>query len=91
MSDGGAPVVRLETWSGPWDADDSDANLKADIAAHSLLDPLQTLGALSREAVAQMEANRGCGPARSAPSGNGRGLFGPESGGGGRQVVSVEL
>jgi len=49
MSDGGAPVVRLETWSGPWEADDSDANLKADIAAHSLLDPLQTLGALSRD------------------------------------------
>jgi Family of unknown function (DUF6027) len=47
MSD--APVVELTAWTGPWSADDSDANLKADVAAHSRLDPLQTLGRLSRE------------------------------------------
>jgi Family of unknown function (DUF6027) len=49
MSDGDAPVVELTAWTGPWSEDDSDANLKADVAAHSQLDPLQTLGRLSRE------------------------------------------
>ena len=46
MSDSDAPIVELEAWTGSWDAD--DANLKADVAAHSLLDPLNTLNALSR-------------------------------------------
>jgi len=49
MSDSDAPVVELEAWTGHWDGVDSDANLKADVAAHSLLDPLETLSALSRD------------------------------------------
>lgn len=49
MSDSDAPVVELEAWTGPWNDDDADANLKADVAAHSRLDPLQTLRRLSRE------------------------------------------
>jgi Family of unknown function (DUF6027) len=44
-----APVVELTAWTGPWDEDDPDANLKADVAAHSHLDPLRTLGRLSQE------------------------------------------
>jgi hypothetical protein len=49
MSDSDAPMVELTAWTGPWDDDDADANLKADVAAHSRLDPLQTLTRLSRE------------------------------------------
>jgi hypothetical protein len=40
------PTVRLERWTGPWADDDPDANFKADIAAFSLLDPLETLRGL---------------------------------------------
>lgn len=40
------PVVRLVRWDGPWPDDDPDANFKADIAAFSLLDPLETLRGL---------------------------------------------
>jgi uncharacterized protein DUF6027 len=43
-----SPTVELEPWSGPWEPDDPDANLKADVAAHSLLDPLETVKGLSR-------------------------------------------
>lgn len=42
------PTIVLEPWSGPWPADDPDANFKADIAAHAPLDPLSTLNNLSR-------------------------------------------
>ena len=48
MSEDDAPSVELQAWTGPWNADDPDANFKADVAAHSLLDPLHTLGGLSR-------------------------------------------
>ena len=48
MSESGAPIVELNAWTGPWHADDPDANFKADVAAHSLLDPLKTLNGLSR-------------------------------------------
>jgi len=37
----------LEPWFGPWDADDPDANFKADVALYSRLDPLTTVTALS--------------------------------------------
>ncbi len=48
MDDGDDPlVVRLERWTGPWPADDPDANFKADIALHSAVDPLATIRALS--------------------------------------------
>jgi hypothetical protein len=49
MSDSDAPVVQLAAWTGPWNDGDADENLKADVAAHSHLDPLKTLGRLSRE------------------------------------------
>lgn len=35
--------MRLERWSGRWDADDRDANFKADVALYSRLDPLSTV------------------------------------------------
>lgn len=41
------PTLRLERWTGPWDADDPDAHFKADVALYSLVDPLETLGGLS--------------------------------------------
>ncbi len=41
------PVVRLERWSGPWPADDPDANFKADVALYAKLDPLETIRNLS--------------------------------------------
>lgn len=47
VEDGEEPLVRLERWSGPWPDDDPDANLKADIAAYSLSDPLATLRRLA--------------------------------------------
>ena len=37
----------LTSWDGPWEADDKDANFKADIAAYSHLDPLSTIENLS--------------------------------------------
>ena len=40
------PTIRLERWSGPWPDDDPDANFKADVAAFSMLDPLETLRGL---------------------------------------------
>ena len=49
MSESDAPIVELKAWTGPWNADDSDANLKADVAAHCLLNPLQTLSGMSRD------------------------------------------
>ena len=48
MADADVPVVRLETYVGPWSDDDPDANFKADVAAYSLLDPLTTLATMSR-------------------------------------------
>lgn len=40
-------TVTIAGWSGPWPADDPDANFKADIAAYSHLDPLSTITNLS--------------------------------------------
>jgi hypothetical protein len=41
-------VVGLERWTGDWDADDPFAELKADVAAYTHLDPLETLRGLSQ-------------------------------------------
>jgi hypothetical protein len=41
------PVVHLEAWTGPWPDDDRDANLKADVALYSKVDPLRTVRGLS--------------------------------------------
>ena len=42
-----ATPVRLEQRTGPWAADDPDANFKSDIALYAQADPLQTVSALS--------------------------------------------
>lgn len=42
-----APVVHLAPWTGPWPEGDKDANLKADIALYSRVDPLRTIRGLS--------------------------------------------
>lgn len=44
MNKSDAPVVELERWAGPWSADDSDANLKADVAAHARAERLECPG-----------------------------------------------
>jgi hypothetical protein len=40
-------TVILETWTGPWEADDPDANFKAEVALYAKVDPLVTLRGLS--------------------------------------------
>ena len=41
------PVVHLTRWNGPWPNDDKDANLKADVALYSKVDPLRTIRGLA--------------------------------------------
>jgi hypothetical protein len=41
-------TITLSGWSGPWAADDPDANFKADVALYALVDPLTTIQNLSR-------------------------------------------
>lgn len=48
VENGRDPTIRLESWTGPWPADDPDANFKTDVALYSALDPLATLEGLSR-------------------------------------------
>jgi hypothetical protein len=40
-------TLELVAWDGPWDADDPDANFKADIALYSHVDPMTTIGNLA--------------------------------------------
>jgi Family of unknown function (DUF6027) len=40
-------TVELSGWDGQWDADDPDANFKADIALYSHVDPMATIGRLA--------------------------------------------
>ena len=47
MSDDDELVVRLDPWTGPWPDDDKDANLKADVALYSKVDPMRTVRGLS--------------------------------------------
>lgn len=42
-----AGLVRLERWSGPWEQEDPNANFKADVALHALIDPMQTIEGLA--------------------------------------------
>lgn len=42
-----AHLISLEPWTGPWADDDKDANLKADVALYSRVDPLRTVRGLS--------------------------------------------
>jgi Family of unknown function (DUF6027) len=39
--------VELVGWDGPWEADDPDANFKADVALYSHVDPMATIGRLA--------------------------------------------
>lgn len=39
--------MKLLAWTGPWESDDKDANLKADVALYAKVDPLTTLRGLS--------------------------------------------
>lgn len=41
------PWVQLVRWAGPWTDDDRDANLKADVALYSMIDPLTTVAGLA--------------------------------------------
>jgi hypothetical protein len=38
-----ARTVELTGWSGPWEADDPDANFKRDVALYAHVDPLPTI------------------------------------------------
>ena len=40
-------MIETEPWKGPWDANDKDANLKADVALYSKVDPMKTIRGLS--------------------------------------------
>jgi len=40
-------TITLSGWTGPWAADDPDANFKADVAVYALVDPLTTIRNLS--------------------------------------------
>jgi hypothetical protein len=40
-------AVELGGWDGPWDAEDPDANFKADVALCSHVDPMATIGRLA--------------------------------------------
>jgi hypothetical protein len=80
VSESDQSVVRLESWSGQWSNDDPDANLKADIAAHCLLDPLETLVGLSRSTGVPVGALARYVLARWATAGSGGLLeIGPET------------
>ncbi len=48
MTDDDVPCLHLEPWTGPWAADDPDANFKTDVALYSRADPLDTLEGMSR-------------------------------------------
>ncbi|HEX4776630.1 MAG TPA: DUF6027 family protein [Acidimicrobiia bacterium] len=41
------PTITLERWTGPWPADDPDANFKSDVALYANVDPLQTIRGLA--------------------------------------------
>ena len=45
---GDAQTVVLESWDGPWDPDDPDANYKAEIALYAHSDPLGTIENMGR-------------------------------------------
>jgi hypothetical protein len=42
-----ARSVDLVGWEGPWEADDPDANFKADVALYSHVDPMTTIARLA--------------------------------------------
>jgi hypothetical protein len=48
VTPGAEPTVVLEQWRGTWTDDDPQANLKDDVVALCVLDPLETLEGLSQ-------------------------------------------
>jgi hypothetical protein len=40
-------TIELNAWTGPWSDDDPNANLKADVAIYTHLDPMTTVDSLS--------------------------------------------
>ncbi len=44
----GSRWILLETYTGPWDRDDRDANFREEVARYSRLDPVTTLEGMSR-------------------------------------------
>jgi hypothetical protein len=40
-------ILEVGGWTGPWPADDKDANFKADVALYAHVDPLHTVRGLS--------------------------------------------
>lgn len=71
MTDEDEPVIRLVRWPGPWEDDDPHANLKADVALYSRLDPLKTLKGLSENVGLPVGALARYVLARYATSGSG--------------------
>jgi hypothetical protein len=71
MTDEDEPVIRLVRWPGPWEDDDPQANLKADVALYSRLDPLKTLKGLSGNVGVPVGALARYVLARYATSGSG--------------------
>ena len=67
MSDSDAPIVELEAWTGPWSADDLDANFKADVAAHS---PLRPTANAQRAVARHRDSSRCASPLRTFALGN---------------------
>lgn len=74
-----AQTVVLEPWTGPWAADDPDANFKAEIALYATSDPLSTLrdlgdaigvpvGALARYVLARYATSGSGGLLELGPS-----------------------
>ena len=74
MTDDTPQTITLERWTGPWSADDRDANFKADVALYSALDPLATLQQLSRNVDVPLGALAHYVLAKYATSGSGAAL-----------------
>ena len=61
----------LESWTGPWEDDDPDANYKAEIALYAHSDPMSTLDNMSRALGVPVGAIAKYVLARYATSGSG--------------------
>ncbi len=64
-------TVVLQTWTGPWEPDDPDANFKAEIALYANQDPMETLRGLSEAIKVPVGAIARYVLARYAASGSG--------------------
>jgi hypothetical protein len=64
-------TVVLQSWAGPWEPDDPDANYKAEIALYASQDPMETLRGLSEAIDVPVGAIARYVLARYAASGSG--------------------